>query len=118
MLGIFQKSNHLPTNAYKMSHDSGVLADVGHKAQELKDVTAEKMCDAGAAVRDTLASGYEKVKDTVASGYEKVAGYTKETADQAGQKVEENKDAAADKANDARDYVGKKMHEGANKMQS
>ncbi|KAK6058558.1 hypothetical protein COOONC_03868 [Cooperia oncophora] len=103
----------------------------GEKAQELTDKAAEKLSHAGTAVKDTIASGYEKVKDTAASAYEKVAGSAKENYDEASRKVDEKKDHLGKKmdekkekthdkawANDARDYVSKKMHEGADKIKS
>ncbi|KAK6058561.1 hypothetical protein COOONC_03871 [Cooperia oncophora] len=65
-----------------MSNNKGVLAGAGEKAQEIKDVTVEKICNAGTAVKDTLASGVEKVKDTAASAYETVVGTADEKKDQ------------------------------------
>ncbi|KAK6044173.1 toxin-antitoxin system, toxin component, PIN domain protein [Cooperia oncophora] len=70
------------------AHDTGILASAGHVAQEIKDVTTEKLYNAGAAVKDTIASGVEKVAGTAQENYD-AAG---RKLDQAGNKLEEQKD--------------------------
>ncbi|KAK6058560.1 hypothetical protein COOONC_03870, partial [Cooperia oncophora] len=106
----FQRSLQLQ-NVYRMAHNKGVLAGAGEKAQELSEKTAEKLSHAGTAVKDTIASGYEKVKDTAASAYEKVAGSAKENYDEASRKVDEKKDQLGRKMDEKKDQLGWKKDE-------